>query len=150
MADHKVSRAETTEKQRIDTDPSKKREYMESAAPSIDYLVDPERFSTPTMGDFYLGAVDGVYLKKIDELAKKKLSGDGNDKDAAFYVEAPPVKEMGHENNVYYLKAHVSITDDDIHEESNYACVKFKISEGDTDLSDLTVLAKACYKSYSE
>lgn len=81
---------------------------------TVDYLVDPNTVRTPEEGDFYLGAVDTVYLKKIDELAKKKLAGEGNDKDAAFYAESPPIKDMGHEDGVYYLKAKVSISDDDI------------------------------------
>lgn len=81
---------------------------------SIDFLVDPARFAMPTMGDFYLGAVDGVYLKKIDELANTKLNG-GDEKDAAFYTENEnPIKEFGEDTNTYYLKASVSISDDDI------------------------------------
>ena len=80
----------------------------------IDFLVDPERFATPTMGDFYLGAVDGVYLKMIDKLANTKEEGKENDRDAAFYTEEPPIKESSHEEGIYALKAHVSISDDDI------------------------------------
>ena len=80
---------------------------------NIDFLVDPNKFSTPTMGDFYLGAVDGVYLKKIDELANTK-DGKGNEKDAAFYTENPPVKKMGETDTAFYLKAKVNISEDDI------------------------------------
>lgn len=75
-----------------------------------------------------------------------------------FYVQAKGylVYCSGREKSVFMtpeiteIRKRRSITDNDIHEESNYACVKFKISEGDTDLSDLTALAEACYKSYSE
>lgn len=80
---------------------------------NVDFLVNPESFSSPVMGDFYLGAVDGVYLKKIDEIANTKLDG-GSDKDAAFYTETPPVKESDYKDGVYSLKAKVSISDEDI------------------------------------
>lgn len=90
----------------------KKDESINKLDDKIDYLVNPEHFLMPTMGDYYLGAVDGVYLKKIDELANTKLTGDG--KDAAFYTDTPPMSTMGEEDGMYYLKATVSYSDEDI------------------------------------
>ena len=77
-------------------------------------IIDPKNFSLPTMGDFYLGYIDGVFLKMVDKQANTKLEGKEDDKDAAFYAESPAIKEMGHENGVYYLEANASISDDDI------------------------------------
>ena len=77
-------------------------------------IIDPKNFSLPTMGDFYLGYIDGVFLKMVDKQANTKPEGKEDDKDAAFYAESPAVKEMGHENGVYYLEANASISDDDI------------------------------------
>ena len=44
--------------------------------PSTAFLVSEENFSTPEMGDFYLGAIDDVYLAKIQEKALKDINID--------------------------------------------------------------------------
>ena len=77
-------------------------------------IIDPKNFALPTMGDFYLGYIDGVFLKMVDKQANTKPEGKEDDKDAAFYAESPAIKDMGHENGVYYLEAKASISDDDI------------------------------------
>ena len=61
----------------------------------------------------------------------------GSDKSV---FETPEIAEIMGRRNI-----------DQIYSETNkYFYVKFKITEGDTDLSDLTALAKVCYKSYNE
>jgi len=59
-------------------------------------------FETPEMGDFYLGAVDDVYLRKLDDMVNKtddafKPGDEEKGKRAAFYTENPPSKEFGYD-----------------------------------------------------
>lgn len=81
-----------------------------------DYMIDQDKFSLPDMGDFYIGAVDTVYLKKLDKLLKMEAIAAGNDKDAAFYTEKPPFDELGldKKSGMVFVKANVSISQDDI------------------------------------
>lgn len=89
--------------------------------PSTAFLVSEENFSTPEMGDFYLGAIDDVYLAKIQEKALKDINIDNlseeekRSKIAAFAADGDmPRDKFGHEDNMYYLKAKVNISQDDI------------------------------------
>jgi hypothetical protein len=81
---------------------------------NMDYRVSDKNFKTPEMGDFYIGAVDSTYLKRLDEIVNGKGEGEGDDKNAAFYTEAPPVKELGETPTSLFVKAHVNISQDDI------------------------------------
>lgn len=56
------------------------------------YIVDPKKFLTPEMGDYYIGAIDDTYLKKINSIIENKDSSKTNKKDAqkaAYYTEKP-------------------------------------------------------------
>ena len=76
---------------------------------SIENVIDEKNFRLPEMGDYYLGAVDDVYLRMIDKAVNKRL---GNPKAAAFYAENPPYKELGYDKdkNVYFLKANMNVS----------------------------------------
>ena len=78
------------------------------------YVVDAKNFLLPEMGDYYLGAVDDMYLRKIDEIVSGKEEGQGNGEDAAFYTETPPVDEPGHKNGVYCIDARIDLDDEDV------------------------------------
>ncbi|MDD6472677.1 MAG: P-loop NTPase fold protein, partial [Bacteroidales bacterium] len=73
-----------------------------------------------------------------------------------FYIQAKSylVYCSGREKSVFETPEISAILErrgiKDIEPGHNYYYVKFKISERDADLSDLTALAEACYKSYSE
>ena len=78
---------------------------------SLNNVIDEKNFRLPEMGDFYLGAVDDVYLRMIDKAVNKRL---GDAKAAAFYAENPPYKELGYDKDkdVYFLKANMQISDE--------------------------------------
>lgn len=94
--------------------------------------VAAENFRLPDMGDFYLGAVDDIYLQKIDQMIKDAEQGNG--KDAAFYTEAPPFKEVGNYGDINFVKAHVYMKDSDIRTgfvDGNTLHVEFDNVQGD-------------------
>ena len=83
------------------------------------YIVDPKKFLTPEMGDYYIGAIDDTYLKKINSIIENKDSSKTNKKDAqkaAYYTEKPPFLNdgLGSFNNVNFIKTNINITDEDI------------------------------------
>ena len=77
------------------------------------YAIPQEMFDTPTMGDFYLGGVDDIYLRKLDAIVQGKAtkvedaeSKEGDGRKAVFYTEAPSFSELGTDNNNhFFLKA---------------------------------------------
>ena len=99
----------TTEQQ------SKAKELIYSNAGS--YVVDPNNFLLPTMGDYYLGAIDDTYLKKINAKIENKDENKTTEEDAkkaAYYTEEPPYLELGNFNGVLSIEANISISQDDI------------------------------------
>lgn len=83
------------------------------------YVVDASNFLLPTMGDYYLGAVDDVYLRRINAIVEgkdPKVTDMDDAKKAAYYTETPPFGDkLGNYNGVNYMKAtNLKITDDDI------------------------------------
>ena len=66
------------------------------------YAIDQELFDTPTMGDFYLGGIDDIYLRKMDAIVNGPADNiedaealDGNGKSAAFYTDSPAFSKTG-------------------------------------------------------
>ena len=98
--------------------------WKESTAGHKDpYMVDPTNFLLPEMGDFYLGAVDDVYLRKV-EAAMRKKTEDPEEKSkkndryaalkAAFYTETPPFNTLGTYQDIYFVRANITMSQDDI------------------------------------
>ena len=61
-----------------------------------------DNFKYPDMGEYYLGAVDDIYLKKIDETYRGLRDAEA----AASYASKAPEKQLGYnpENDTYFLK----------------------------------------------
>ena len=97
--------------------------------------VDANRFLLPDMGDFYLGAVDDLYLKKIDQMVNDNLNGDsdGNGKDAAFYTEIPPYTKPGLYDGAAFVKANVNFDPDNGFDNGNTIQVSLDDIEGDSE-----------------
>ena len=94
---------------------SKAKELIYSSAGS--QVVDPNSFLLPTMGDYYLGAIDDTYLKKINAQIEGKDESKLTEEDAkkaAYYTEEPPYLELGSFNGVNCVDATISVTQDDI------------------------------------
>lgn len=94
---------------------SKSKELIYSSAGS--QVVDPNSFLLPTMGDYYLGAIDDTYLKKINAQIEGKDESKLTEEDAkkaAYYTEEPPYLELGSFNGVNCVDATISVTQDDI------------------------------------
>ena len=72
------------------------------------YIIGDDKFSTPEMGDYYLGAVDTEYLSYLDSLLSDTENPDA--KNAAYYTDPPAMKECGYskEKSAYFLKAEVA------------------------------------------
>lgn len=71
------------------------------------FIIDQRHFQTPSMGDFYVGAVDDAYLKLIDQYLRDHVEGESAK--SAFYTDAPPVTTPGYypEKGVYFLRARI-------------------------------------------
>lgn len=82
------------------------------------YVVDPNKFLLPEMGDYYLGAVDDVYLRKLNAILEGKEEGDKTSiedaKKAAYYTESPPFEDLGNFNGINYIQTNINITNEDI------------------------------------
>ena len=74
------------------------------------FTLSPSTFTTPEMGDFYLGAIDDAYLKHLDEILTDKDPEAASARNAAFYTETPTHTELGFNENSVFVKCHV--TDD--------------------------------------
>lgn len=92
------------------SDDVKKYAKKDSAERLKAYAIPQDCFETPTMGDFYLGDVDDIYLRKIDamlhgkaETAEEAEPKDGDGKKAVFYTEAPAFTETGSDDNEHYF-----------------------------------------------
>ena len=88
------------------------------------YAIPQEMFDTPNMGDFYLGGVDDMYLRKLDHMLRGDIEkvedaeakkGDG--KKAVFYTEAPAFDTPGTDNNGHYF---FKVTTDEPGHEGNW------------------------------
>lgn len=79
-------------------------------------VMSEANFKLPTMGEYYLGAVDDTYLRMIDAKVHDKSVKDADGKKAAFYAENPPMKEFSHDkdNDLYFLQAEPNVTDNDL------------------------------------
>lgn len=97
--------------------------------------VDANRFLLPDMGDFYLGAVDDLYLKKIDQMVNDNLNGDsdGNGKDAAFYTEIPPYTKPGLYDGAAFVKTNVNFDPDNGFDNGNTIQASLDDIEGDSE-----------------
>lgn len=96
-------------------------EEQQSKAKKLIYsnsnIVDPDNFLLPTMGDYYLGAIDDTYLKRINAQIESKDENKLTEEDAkkaAYYTEEPPYLELGNFNGVNCVEANISVTQDDI------------------------------------
>lgn len=110
---------EKTQEQ-INKEDEKLLEDPESDGHASDYIIDQESFKTPEMGDFYLGAVDDLFLQKLDavvngsatDTSQPECDKDGDGKNAAFYTEAPPYTTLGEKDGTYLLKVTVDSDDE--------------------------------------
>ena len=88
------------------------------------YAIPQEMFNTPNMGDFYLGGVDDIYLRKIDHMLRGDVekiedaeSKKGDGKKAVFYTEAPAFDNLGTDNNGHFF---FKVTTDEPGHEGNW------------------------------
>ena len=119
-------------------------------------IVQANTFETPEMGDFYLGAVDDVYLRKLDDMINKKddalKPGDKEKgKRAAFYTENPPCKEFGYDNKTQTSMFYVTPSAHDYEGEwLNGNTIRVRLSEIHSDANGMTDgSAKSFRKSIS-
>lgn len=119
-------------------------------------IVQANTFETPEMGDFYLGAVDDVYLRKLDDMVNKKddalKPGDKEKgKRAAFYTENPPCKEFGYDNKTQTSMFYVTPSAHDYEGEwLNGNTIRVRLSEIHSDANGMTDgSAKSFRKSIS-
>ena len=119
-------------------------------------IVQANTFETPEMGDFYLGAVDDVYLRKLDDMVNKKddalKPGDKEKgKRAAFYTENPPCKEFGYDNKTQTSMFYVTPSTHDYEGEwLNGNTIRVRLSEIHSDANGMTDgSAKSFRKSIS-
>ena len=88
------------------------------------YAIPQEMFNTPNMGDFYLGGVDDIYLRKIDHMLRGDVekiedaeSKKGDGKKAVFYTEAPAFDNLGTDDNGHFF---FKVTTDEPGHEGNW------------------------------
>ena len=119
-------------------------------------IVQANTFETPEMGDFYLGAVDDVYLRKLDDMVNKKddalKPGDKEKgKRAAFYTENPPCKEFGYDNKTQTSMFYATPSAHDYEGEwLNGNTIRVRLSEIHSDANGMTDgSAKSFRKSIS-
>ena len=119
-------------------------------------IVQANTFETPEMGDFYRGAVDDVYLRKLDDMGNKKddalKPGDKEKgKRAAFYTENPPCKEFGYDNKTQTSMFYVTPSAHDYEGEwLNGNTIRVRLSEIHSDANGMTDgSAKSFRKSIS-
>lgn len=72
------------------------------------FTLPPETFTTPEMGDFYLGAVDDMYLKKLDEILNDEKPENVVARNAAFYTETPKHTALGYNDSSLFIKARIN------------------------------------------
>ena len=107
-------------------------------------IVQANTFETPEMGDFYLGAVDDVYLRKLDDMVNKKddalKPGDKEKgKRAAFYTENPPCKEFGYDNKTQTSMFYATPSAEDYEGEwLNGNTIRLRLSEIHSDANGMT------------
>ena len=75
------------------------------------YTIPESTFSTPEMSDFYLGAIDDIYLKKLHELVTGEKPLDG--REAAFYTEKPVHDKLGFNDNSAFVRVRINDLDGD-------------------------------------
>lgn len=75
-------------------------------------VTDQDNFKLPDMGDYYLGDIDTTYAEKIDTLYRNLKDAHK----ALGYATKAPEETLGYNEakNVYFLKAKVSLTEEDI------------------------------------
>lgn len=98
---------EEKEKQKKEQEKAKKNREIEASNP---YILSPDMFMTPELGDFYLGAVDTTYLKKLDSIINNKDPKKASAFNAAYYTENPPMPASNDDTNTKYVEAAV-VTD---------------------------------------
>lgn len=117
MADDKVTVVEKEVVENNEYSAIEKQQFL--LDDTQQFIMDDSYFSLPTMGDYYLGNIDDVLMKKIEAKAEgyeQDYAKDLDGKRAAFYSESVPYKKLGmegydHKNGMYFLEATVDVSD---------------------------------------
>ena len=107
------------------------------------FIVDPKNFLLPTMGDYYLGAVDTRFLEKLDFYLFGEDYNKKSAERAAYYMENPPIKQFGSWDGINYVKGKLLIDQDFIDIgtiDANTLCIQISSLEGDTTDREFKVL----------
>ena len=121
------------------------------------YAIDQSLFETPTMGDFYLGGVDDIYLRRMDALVngpaetlEEAEAIDGSGKKAAFYTDPPVSEKLGSDGRGhYFFKASLKTPDNFLGNWTNGNTLRIKLSDlstGEEDASPLAEFKESIFK----
>lgn len=103
LADQENNDAVTLEN--IESKAKEKARALNKRFENVDeYTLPDSTYTTPEMGDYYLGAIDDIYLRKIDEILTNRTPEEARAREAAFYTENPKHPELGYHDGSIFLK----------------------------------------------